>query len=423
MDKNEDIKSKSAETGRITVKEYIASLGPGAIMAASIIGPGTVTTASVQGASYGFTCVWLILIACIIAYFFQEPGSRVAIGKGVDIFTGVRENMGKRMSSFLYIVILIGSIAFQAGNIMGANMALTYFFPGSSTMMWTIIISIVGFSIAWTNKYSIIENINQILIVMMVVAFVVTAVSSGPSISDFFTQGFAFKIPGGNATLALSLLATTVCPNLVLGFAIFTLEKYPNPLNRKRTIKMSNFGLGFNMVITFLITTAIVVCSATVLHPLNIKIASAGDMAGQLVPLLGRFAGVFFSLGLFAAAFSSTLYHISLHGRILPRAYGLDPDLKAKHNRLITLVIVIVPIIIIAIAGSSPVQLIITAQALNGIALPLVFIICWRLTSMKKFMGEYVNTRVQNIIFGATTLLTIVFGINAIRGVILKLIG
>ena len=37
---------------KITFKEYVQSLGPGAIMAASIIGPGTVTTASTQGANY-----------------------------------------------------------------------------------------------------------------------------------------------------------------------------------------------------------------------------------------------------------------------------------------------------------------------------------------------------------------------------------
>lgn len=39
---------------KLTFKDYIKSLGPGAIMAAAIIGPGTVTTASTQGANYGY---------------------------------------------------------------------------------------------------------------------------------------------------------------------------------------------------------------------------------------------------------------------------------------------------------------------------------------------------------------------------------
>lgn len=408
---------------KITFKEYMASLGPGAIMAASIIGPGTVTTASTQGANYGYTSLWLILVSCIIAYFFQEPGSRIAIGLNKDMMIGIREHMGKKTAVLLYVVVLVGSLAFQAGNVSGATMALTYFFPGTSAVMWAVAISAVGCIIYLANKFSLVENVNQILIILMVLAFVITAFASGPSIGDLFTEGFSFHIPGGNATLALSLLATTVCPNLVLGFSAFTLAKYGKVDDPARAIKMSNFGLGFNMGVAFFITSAIVVCAGTVLHPQGITISSAGEMAGQLVPILGRFAGVFFALGLFAAAFSSVLYHITLQERLLPKALGLDPDPKAIHNRVITAVVLLVPILIIAISGSSPVSLIIAAQALNGFALPLVFIISWKLTSDKKFMGEYVNTKIQNVIFGIVTLLTLVFAVNALRGVVVRILG
>lgn len=408
---------------KITFKEYMASLGPGAIMAASIIGPGTVTTASTQGASYGYTSLWLILVSCVIAYFFQEPGSRIAIGLNKDMMIGIREHMGKKTAILLYVVVLVGSLAFQAGNVSGATMALTYFFPGTSAVMWAVAISAVGCIIYLANKFSLVENVNQILIILMVLAFVITAFASGPSIGDLFTEGFSFHIPGGNATLALSLLATTVCPNLVLGFSAFTLAKYGKVDDPVRAIKMSNFGLGFNMGVAFFITSAIVVCAGTVLHPQGITISSAGEMAGQLVPILGRFAGVFFALGLFAAAFSSVLYHITLQERLLPKALGLDPNPKATHNRVITAVVLLVPILIIAISGSSPVSLIITAQALNGFALPLVFIISWKLTSDKKFMGEYVNTKIQNTIFSIVTLLTLVFAINALRGVVVRILG
>lgn len=408
---------------KITFKEYLVSLGPGAIMAASIIGPGTVTTASTQGASYGYTSLWLILVSCVIAYFFQEPGSRIAIGLNKDMMIGIREHMGKKTAILLYVVVLVGSLAFQAGNVSGATMALTYFFPGTSAVMWAVAISAVGCVIYLANKFSLVENVNQILIILMVLAFVITAFASGPSIGDLFTEGFSFHIPGGNATLALSLLATTVCPNLVLGFSAFTLAKYGKTDDPARAIKMSNFGLGFNMAVAFFITSAIVICAGTVLHPQGITISSAGEMAGQLVPILGRFAGVFFALGLFAAAFSSVLYHITLQERLLPKALGLDPNPKAIHNRLITAAVLLVPILIIAFSGSSPVSLIITAQALNGFALPLVFIISWKLTSDKKFMGEFVNTKAQNIIFGIVTALTLVFAINALRGVVIRIAG
>lgn len=413
---------------KLTFKDYIKSLGPGAIMAAAIIGPGTVTTASTQGANYGYESLWLILLACVIAYFFQEPGARIALGCKTDAMTGIRTHLGKGWSGFLYIVILVGSIAFQAGNLSGASMGLTYLIPGTTNILWTIVVSVFALVIVLLRRYNVIENINQVLIIMMVAAFVITALTCGANPGKMLSEGFSFKIPGGNATLALSLLATTVTPNLVLGYSAFLSKKYNgqdfSETGLKNAIKTNRFGLGFNMVVTFLITGAIIVCSATLLHPQGIEIKSAADMAIQLTPILGQFAGIFFSIGLFAAAFSSVIYQISLHSLLLPRAFGVSDDEKAPHNVAVTILVFIVPIILVALLGSSPTQLIITAQALNGVALPLVFILCWVLCNQKKFMGKYKNNIAQNIVFGAVTILTIFFALNTIiNSVIPKIIG
>lgn len=411
---------------KLTIKDYLKSLGPGAIMAAAIIGPGTVTAASTQGANYGYESLWLILLACVIAYFFQEPGARIALGCKTDVMTGIRSHLGKGWAVFLYIVVLVGSLAFQAGNLSGASMALEYLVPGTTNLFWAVVVSVFALIIVLLKKYNIIENVNQLLILLMVAAFVITALTCKADPGKLVTEGFAFKIPGGNATLALSLLATTVTPNLVLGYSAFLKKKYSEGSTGDVTtlIKTNKFGLGFNMVVTFLITASIIICSGTLLHPQGIQITSAGEMAQQLVPILGRFAGVFFSFGLFAAAFSSVIYQISLHSMLLPKAFGLDEDDNAKHNIAITLIVFIVPVILVALLGGSPTQLIITAQALNGVALPLVFILCWVLCNKKDFMGEYKNNLRQNVIFGIVTLLTLLFALNTIiNSVLPKIFG
>lgn len=408
---------------KLTFKDYLKAMGPGAIMSAAIIGPGTVTTASTQGASYGYTSLWILLLACLIAYFFQEPATRISIGCKESVMVGVREHISPGVAKFLWIVLFIGSIAFQAGNLSGASMALTYFFPGTTYLMWAIIMSVLALIIILMNRYKIIENVNQVLIILMVLAFVLTACTSGPNIGDLVKDGFSFKIPGGNAILAVSLLATTVTPNLVLGYSGFLRKKYPDSKQPKNDIKLAKADLGLNMVITFLITGAIIVCAGTLLHPQGIKISSAADMAQQLTPLLGRYAGIFFSLGLWAAAISSVLYQVSIHNMLFAPAFNLDENPKAKHNIIVTCLVVLIPIILIVIFGSSPVQLIIAAQALNGIALPMVCIISWILCNKKNLLGDFVNNLRQNIIMGIVTLLTLVFALNALYSVVQKLIA
>ena len=126
---------------KLTFKDYAKALGPGAIMSAAIIGPGTVTTASTQGASYGYTALWILLLACVIAYFFQEPATRISIGCKESVMVGVREHINPGVAKFLWIVLFVGSIAFQAGNLSGASMALTYFFPGTTYLLWAVVMS------------------------------------------------------------------------------------------------------------------------------------------------------------------------------------------------------------------------------------------------------------------------------------------
>lgn len=403
--------------GKLTLKDYIKAMGPGAIMSAAIIGPGTVTTASQQGALYGFTSLWILLVACVIAYFFQEPAMRISIGCKESVMVGVREHLSPGVAKFLWIVTFVGSIAFQAGNLSGASMALEYFVPGTSNLMWAVVMSLLAFIIVMLNRYKVIENVNQVLILMMVFAFVLTAFTSGPDIGDLVTEGFSFKIPGGNAVLAVSLLATTVTPNLVLGYSAFLRKKYADSQTPARDIKLAKADLGLNMFVTFLITGSIIVCSATVIHPTGKEITSAADMATQLVPLLGRFAGILFSIGLWAAAISSVLYHVSIHNTLFPTAFHVDEDPKAKHNLAVVAAVVLIPVILIAFLGQSPVQLIIAAQALNGIALPMVCVICWILCNKKDLLGTYANNLRQNIVMGCVTVLTTIFALNALISV------
>ena len=143
----------------------------------------------------------------------------------------------------------------------------------------SIIMSALALAVVLLNKYKVVEGVNQILILLMVLAFVLTAFTSGPSISDLVTEGFSFKIPGGNAILAVSLLATTVTPNLVLGYSSFLRKKYPNSNCPDNDIKLAKADLGLNMFVTFLITGSIIVCAATLIHPQGIAIKSAADMA------------------------------------------------------------------------------------------------------------------------------------------------
>src|SRR5690625_7806024 len=95
-------------------------------------------------------------------------------------------------------------------------------------------------------------------------------------------------------------------------------------------------------------------------------------MAAKLTPILGTYAGILFSLGLWAAAFSSGVYQITLASRFLNEAIGKEIDVKAPRSRIVMVLASLLPVAIILFFEDVPVSIIITAQSLNRVVLTLV---------------------------------------------------
>ena len=65
-----------------TVLGALKQIGPGLILAASIVGTGELINTTGLGAKAGFTLLWLILLSCVIKVFVQVELGRYAITHG-----------------------------------------------------------------------------------------------------------------------------------------------------------------------------------------------------------------------------------------------------------------------------------------------------------------------------------------------------
>ncbi|MBQ5754100.1 MAG: divalent metal cation transporter [Oscillospiraceae bacterium] len=69
-------------------------------------------------------------------------------------------------------------------------------------------------------------------------------------------------------------------------------------------------------------------------------------------------------------------------------------------------------------ASPAPAQLVVMAQAINGILLPFIAAIIWRITADKKFMGEDANKPWLNVIFGIIFVLTCFLAFRVFKNLI-----
>src|SRR5580658_513369 len=117
-----------------TLFKALGQIGPGLILAASIVGTGELINTTSLGAKAGFSLLWLILLSCIIKVFIQVELGRYAITHGKTTLAAFDSLPGPRLGvswlCWLWLVMMLttqAQIAAMEGTVgQAAHMA----FPG-----------------------------------------------------------------------------------------------------------------------------------------------------------------------------------------------------------------------------------------------------------------------------------------------------
>src|SRR5262245_3373702 len=120
-----------------TLWHALRKIGPGIILAGSIIGSGELLLTTSLGADYGFVFLWLILFSCVIKVFVQIELGRYAISSGQPTLTAFDELPGARLGAhwlvWWWLIMMLATI-FQLGAMAGGGgQALNHAFPSIST--------------------------------------------------------------------------------------------------------------------------------------------------------------------------------------------------------------------------------------------------------------------------------------------------
>src|SRR6266700_4157426 len=114
----------------------LAKIGPGIVLAGSIVGSGELILTTSLGADWGFVFLWLILFSCVIKVFVQIELGRYAISSGQPTLTALDSLPGLRVGAhwlvWWWFFMLLASV-FQLGAMVGlVGQALHMAFPGVS---------------------------------------------------------------------------------------------------------------------------------------------------------------------------------------------------------------------------------------------------------------------------------------------------
>jgi manganese transport protein len=233
---------------------------------------------------------------------------------------------------------------------------------------------------------------------------------------DWIQAGISWvkpSIPEGSILLIMSVLGAVVMPhNLFLHSEIIQSRQW-NLQDEKIIKKQLKFEFAdtlFSMIIGWAINSAMILLAAATFFTNHQKVDELQQAEKLLEPLLGTNASVVFAVALLFAGVASSITSGMAGGSIVSGMYKEPYDVRDNHSRIGVIVSLVGALIIIFFIG-DPFKGLILSQVFLGIQLPFTVAIQIYLTSSKKVMGKYANSRfligLLSVIAGIVTFLNI----------------
>lgn len=375
--------------------QKLKEIGPGAIITASFIGPGTVTTATRAGAGFGFALLWAVIFAIVATIILQEMVARIGVVTKQGLGENIRELFDNKILKFasVYIIMIavaIGCAAYISGDLLGTSLGVSYLFDVPENIVAPIL-GVIILILALTGGYKIVEKLMIFFVILMGIIFVTTMFIAGPDILELLQGAFVPGIPSGSILMVIALIGTTVVPYNFFIHAQTASEKWGD------TDKLSDMRFDTILMISAggLITAAILITAGALIQ--GTEVTSVVELAAPLEPLMGGLAPIFISVGLFAAGFSSAIASPMGAAATVSSFMHWKGGFQNRKYKLIFAIVIIIGIITSAI-GFEPLEVLLIAQALNGIILPLIAIFIMIVINKKGLMGEFKNAGWLNVL-------------------------
>ena len=386
-------------------------IGPGVLIAAAFIGPGTVTACTLAGMSFGFGLLWALLLSIIATAVLQEMSARLGIITQKGLADAIKSELTTPWIRILVIgivlaAIVIGNAAYEAGNIGGATLGMNALFGEQYDFYYPFIIGLLAFGLLYLGSYKTLEKVFVGLVLVMSISFLLTAIITKPDIFEILKGAFIPKVPKDSLLTIIALVGTTVVPYNLFLHASLVSEKWKKksdlPLAKKDTVVAIALG--------GLVSMSIVIAAAAIPGE---ELANVMHLAKGLEPLYGDSAQYFMGIGLFAAGITSSITAPLAAAYVANSCFGWNAGLKDSRFRVVWMLILGLGVFFLSF-GITPIEIIKFAQVANGVLLPVIAVFLLWLVNKPKLMGEYGNTKMQNILGFIIVLLSLVLGIKSI---------
>ena len=350
-------------------------IGTSSIVVAAFVGPGTVLTCATAGMKFGYDLAWVLLFATASAYILQSLTAATGIlaGKGLGeaLRHYIRTPAGRFFSFSLVILGLwIGCAAFELGNLLGAATGImTVLDLKQGQNLIVLLMALMAGGLLMLNLRILIQ-VFMLMIGLMGALFVVTMLIVPVDWSALATGLLVPRIPSGSLLTVLALVGTTIVTyNLFLHASMAKIYWRAEP-DTRWAWKQELVGMLLVIPIGGIVSLSIMVIGAS-LSGSGTDVKDVSAFAGLLKPVAGKAAQYLFGLGLFGAGITSAMTAPMAAAAGIRELFAWPDDATDWRYRMVWISVLLTGVLF-SLIDFSALQMIIAAQAANGLLLPLI---------------------------------------------------
>lgn len=399
---------------------FFSVAGPGLITALADNDAGGISTYSIVGARYGFSLLWMLLLITLSLAITQEMGARMGAITGKGLAELIREQFGVKLTMFAMLTLILANLATTVSEFAGVAASLELF--GLSKYLTIPLIALGIWLLVLRGNFKRVQNV-----FLAIGAIYLTYIASGflvhPPWGQIARQAVtpSFSFSPGYVLAFIATIGTTITP-----WGQFFIQSYVVDKGIKaKDYAYEKIDVYFGAFVTNFIAFFIIICTASTLFKAHIPINDAKDAALALRPLAGRFAQTLFAVGLLnASVLGASILPLATSYSVC-EAFGWESGVNTTFrdapifNGLYTFILLFGAVF--AMIPKLPLILVMLfAQDVNGILLPIILIFTIIIINDRSVMGKYTNSKFFNVIavttIAALILLTFILLVTSFLG-------
>lgn len=379
--------------------DFFKYIGPGLLVTVGFIDPGNWASNFAAGSEFGYTLLWVVTLSTIMLIVLQHNVAHLGIVTGLCLSEAATRYTPKWVSRPVLATAVLASISTSLAEILGGAIALEMLFD-IPIPIGAVVTTLFVLIMLFTNSYKRIERAIIAFVSVIGLSFLYELFLVDVDWPLALRSWTVPSIPDGSMMIIMSVLGAVVMPhNLFLHSEVIQSREFNKKDDKsiKRALKYEFYDTLFSMIVGWAINSAMIILAAATFYNSGIVVEELQQAKSLLAPLLGSNAAVVFALALLMAGISSTITSGMAAGSIFAGIFGESYNIKDIHSRAGIVISLLVALGLIFIIG-NPFKGLIVSQMVLSLQLPFTVFLQVGLTSSKRVMGQYANSRFSTVL-------------------------